>query len=108
MIREMIWCVLAACGVLLLTWCLTGKVLLPQLRRSWTVLAVRGDAGALEQAVRAWQWMRGGGLTGQGLLLVDCGLDADGLRLARTLCAQDASVRLCTAQDVGDIIRLEQ
>lgn len=107
MVRQILWCVLAACGVLLLFWCAAGRLLLPQLRRAWTVLAVRGDAETLEQTVRAWQWQRGGGLAGQGLLLLDCGLDAAGLSLAQALCAREDSVRLCTGQTLEQIIRME-
>ena len=64
------------------------------------------DAGALEQAVRAWRQLADGGLSTQRLLVVDCGLTPDGRALAERLCAQDARLALCTAEKLGIIVRL--
>ena len=100
MLGWMIGCFFAACGVLLLLWCAAGRLLQPVLRQTaLTLLPVRADAGALEQAVRAW-------LSTQRLLVVDCGLTPDGRALAERLCAQDARLALCTAEKLEIIVRL--
>ena len=107
MLGMMIGCFLAACGVLLLLWCAAGRLLLPVLRQTAvTLLPVRGDAGALEQAVRAWRQLAGGGLSTRRLLVVDCGLDDGGRALARALCAQDEAVQLCAAEHLEEIVKL--
>lgn len=107
MLGWMIGCFFAACGVLLLLWCAAGRLLQPVLRQTaLTLLPVRADAGALEQAVRAWRQLADGGLSTQRLLVVDCGLTPDGRALAERLCAQDARLALCTAEKLGIIVRL--
>ena len=107
MLGWMIGCFFAACGVLLLLWCAAGRLLQPVLRQTaLTLLPVRADAGALEQAVRAWRQLADGGLSTQRLLVVDCGLTPDGRALAERLCAQDARLALCTAEKLEIIVRL--
>ena len=106
MLGWMIGCFFAACGVLLLLWCAAGRLLQPVLRQTaLTLLPVRADAGALEQAVRAWRQLADGGLSTQRLLVVDCGLTPDGRALAERLCAQDARLALCTAEKLEIIVR---
>lgn len=107
MLGWMIGCFFAACGVLLLLWCAAGRLLRPVLRQTaLTLLPVRADAGALEQAVRAWRQLADGGLSTQRLLVVDCGLTPDGRALAERLCAQDGRLALCTAEKLEIIVRL--
>lgn len=107
MLGWMIGCFFAACGVLLLLWCAAGRLLQPVLRQTaLTLLPVRADAGALEQAVRAWRQLADSGLSTQRLLVVDCGLTPDGRALAERLCAQDARLALCTAEKLEIIVRL--
>ncbi len=107
MLGWMIGCFLAACGALLLLWCAAGRLLQPVLRQTaLTLLPVRGDAGALEQAVRAWRQLAGGGLSTKRLLVVDCGLSPSGRALAERLCARDGDVTLCAAGELEKIVRL--
>ena len=107
MLGWMIGCFFAACGVLLLLWCAAGRLLQPVLRQTaLTLLPVRGGAGALEQAVRAWRQLAGGGLSTRRLLVVDCGLTQSGRALAERLCTRDGNVSLCTAGELEKIVRL--
>lgn len=107
MLGWMIGCFFAACGVLMLLWCAAGRVLQPVLRQTaLTLLPVRGDAGALEQAVRAWRQLKGGGLSTRRLLVVDCGLTPSGRTLAERLCAQDEDITLCAAEALEKFVKL--
>lgn len=107
MLGWMIGCFFAACGVLLLLWCAAGRLLQPVLRQTaLTLLPVRGDAGVLEQAARAWRQLADSGLSTRQLLVVDCGLTPDGRALAEKICAQDARIALCAAEELEKIVKL--
>ena len=90
---------LSALGLGLLAWCLTGWALLPARRESRTVWLLSGAEPELERQVRAFAFVRGCGLAGGRLVLVDCGMDGGARACARALCARYAFAELHTAQE---------
>lgn len=102
---------LAALGicvvVAMVLWGLFGLLLLPVFRRNMVTLLFARDQGTeLEQAVRAFGWLRGEKRDGGTLLLVDCGLDAQGLQLAQTLRDRYPWVCLCPRAALEDCLEL--
>ena len=76
---------LAAFGLVSLGWLALGALLLPgRCVTRLTVLAQGGGEG-LEQTVRGLLWLRRTGLWRGEVVIEDCGLDPDGLALARAL-----------------------
>lgn len=63
----------------------------------WTVLCVQGSGEGLMQTVH-WLLRRP---YGQGVLLLDCGLDDDGRTAAESLVARESKVWLCPWERAG-------
>ena len=87
---------LAACGVLLILWTIFEALLMP-LPKDDTYLLVylRGDAGRVEQHMRACDWLRERrGVRGR-VLFVDDGLDAEARHAAERFVAQESALYLC-------------
>lgn len=102
--------VFAGCVCLgLLFWCLFGLILTPVFGRGMvTLLMTRNQGAELEQAVRAYGWLRDGKGKGAVLLIVDCGLDAQGLELALKLRDQWPWVCYCPRAALEDCLELLQ
>lgn len=83
---EILAALLAAFGLVCLGWLAFGRLLLPvgggETPACAVVLAV-GDGGALEQTVSGLLWLRRTGLWRGRILIVDRGLDREGLAVAR-------------------------
>ena len=90
---------LCALGLGALAWCLAGWALLPVRRGARTVWLLSGAEPELERQVRAFAFVRGCGLAGGRLVLVDCGMDGGARACARALCARYAFAELHTAQE---------
>lgn len=100
--------ILAVCICLaLVLWGLFGLLLLPVFRRSMvTLVFTHGQGTELEQVARAFGWLRGEKHDGGTLLLVDCGLDAQGLQVAQTLRDRYPWVCFCPRAALEDCLEL--
>lgn len=97
----------AACGVVLLGWCLLGLLLEPVFGREMvTLYFVRGSGAQLERRVRAYGWLRDGKLTGGRMVLVDCGLNRSGLDAAEILRQKFSWLDYCPAPALIDYLDL--
>lgn len=76
---------LAAFGLVSLGWLALGALLLPERCNTRLTVSARGSGEGLEQTVRGLLWLRRTGLWRGELVIEDCGLDEDGLILARAL-----------------------
>ena len=76
---------LAAFGLVSLVWLGLGTLLLPGRCDARLTVSARGGGEGLEQTVRGLLWLRRTGFWQGELIIEDCGLDGDGLALARAL-----------------------
>ena len=76
---------LAAFGLVSLGWLALGWLLLPGVCPVRAVLEASGAGEGLEQSVKALLWLRRTGLWWGRVVIKDCGLDRDGMALARRL-----------------------
>ncbi len=107
MLGEILLIFFAACGVLLLAWCLLGLLLEPVFSREMvTLYFVQGDGGGLERRVRAYGWLRDGKITGGKLVLVDCGLTKLGLETVEVLQQRFNWLDYCPAPALEDYLEL--
>lgn len=87
-------------------WCLWGLFLGPVFGQEMlTLYYVRGDGRELENRVRSFGWFRDG-KSGGRLLLVDCGLTAQGLELAQSLRKHYDWLDTCPHQALTDYLEL--
>lgn len=97
--------VVLAVGVML--WCLFGLLLMPVFhQRMVTLCYTRGDGAELEQTVRSYSWLRDGSGKGSILLLVDYGLNRQGLELAQKLEQSHEWVICCPIAALDDCLGL--
>ena len=82
----------AAFGVVCLVWLAVGGLLLPTVCPTRVVVTAKGGGAGLEQTVKGLLWLRRTGLLRGEIVIEDCGLDGDGLALARAL-AEKSGVR---------------
>ena len=82
---ELLAVLLAAFGLVCLGWLAMGWLLLPGVCPARMVVDAKGDANGLEQSVKALLWLRRTGLWWGRVVIKDCGLDRDGMALARRL-----------------------
>ena len=75
----------AAFGLVSLCWLALGALLLPGRCGVRLTVSARGGGEGLEQTVRGLLWLRRTGLLRGEIIIEDCGLDGNGLALARTL-----------------------
>lgn len=105
MLWNLVIVFLSASGVVLLIWCLLGVLLHPVFDEDMvTFLPVCGDGGKLEQSVRAYAWLRSGRLSGGKLVLVDLGLDQQGVQRTTAICDRYDWVSCCTAGETEHYI----
>ena len=76
---------LAAFGLVSLSWMALGALLLPGRCDVRLTVSARGGGEGLEQTVRGLLWLRRTGLWRGELVIEDRGLDRDGRALARAL-----------------------
>lgn len=106
MVEDIILCVLAACGVLLLLWCAAGWALFPCRGRAFTLLYVTGEAEALERTLRAQRWLRKSGLLYGRVIVVDCGLLPRAASRARRLCEYGGE-EFCREAELPQLLKTE-
>ena len=107
MLGEVLIVFFAACGVILLAWCLLGLLLEPLFGRDMvTLYYVHGNGEQLERRVRAYGWLRDGKLTGGKLVLVDCGLSRSGLDAVDILRERYLWLDYCPAPALIDYLDL--
>lgn len=105
--QDGIVAMLAAVGLASIIWTVVRAVLFagPERRRTVTaLLPARGDGEGLEEQLRALQELRreGGGFG--RVLLVDCGLSEEGLRLAGLLVRERRWAALCAREEIGQYL----
>ena len=76
---------LAAFGLVSLGWLALGALLLPWRCEARLTVCARGRGEGLEQSIKGLLWLRRTGLWRGEVAIEDCGLDKDGLALARAL-----------------------
>ena len=97
---EIVLTVLCLMGLGLLAWCLLGRLVCPVPgQEGRAVLEGQGDGGGLEQSVRALMWLRSLGLLRCPVVIVDLGLDREGLAVARRLALRWPVVDLYRPED---------
>lgn len=100
-ILEVLLSLLAAVGLLSLSWLLMGYILTPAGRgEGLSVIPGRGDGETLEQSVRGFLWLRGGGLLRGDVVIVDCGLTPTGRAVAAALCLREPGVEICPLSEL--------
>lgn len=103
---EIVLSLLAVMGLMSIGWLAFGHLLAPAGgRRACVVIPAHGDGGGLEQAVTGMLWLRGGGLMSAPILMVDCGLDAEGKAVAAALCLREPEIGLCPLGELAEYIR---
>ena len=105
MLLDVILCAAIAMLVLVLIWCLTGRMLLPMRAGAHLVYFLNGEEAALERQVRAVNWLRCSGLFDGTLLLVTTDADTAACELAEVLALRFDFVECCTYQDLKDGLR---
>ena len=76
---------LAAFGLVSLGWLALGWLLLPGVCPVRAVVEAHGAGEGLEQSVKALLWLRRTGLWWGQVVIKDCGLNREGMALARRL-----------------------
>ena len=105
MLFDLVIVFLAASGVILIMWCLIGALLHPVFDENMvTYLPVRGDGADVERSVRAYAWFRSGRVSGGKLILVDLGLDRQGLQRTAAICSRYDWVSCCTDPETENYI----
>ena len=105
MLLDVILCAAIAMLVLVLVWCLIGRMLLPMRAGAHLVYFLNGEEAALERQVRAVNWLRCSGLFDGTLLLVTTDADETACVLAEALTRRYLFVECCTYEDLKDGLR---
>lgn len=106
MVGDMILCLLAACGVALVLWCMVGWALFPCKGRRVILLYAAGEGETLEQELRAQRWLRKSGLLCGRAIVVDCGLTTRGAARAQRLCS-GAEEEFCSEAELPMLLKTE-
>ena len=77
-------------------------------RKTLTLFFVDGEGAGLEQQVRSFGWNRAGRSSGGELLLVDCGLDEQGLSTAQILMRERPWLSYCPEGCLEDYLELRR
>ena len=80
---------LAAFGLVSLGWLAVGALLLPGVCPARMMVDAKGSGDGLEQTVKALLWLRRTGLWWGDVIIEDCGLNREGMALARALAEQN-------------------
>ena len=97
---------LSAIGLTAVIWVIAGAILHPRRRGTIDAVAVvpaRGAAENLEYTVRTLERTRyeAGGFT--RIVILDCGLSADALKVAEVLCRDDYDVTICKRETIANL-----
>ena len=102
MLLDVILCAAIAMLLLVLIWCLIGRMLLPMRAEARMVFFLAGREAALERQVN---WLRCSGLFDGTLLLVTTDADETARVLAEALTRRYLFVEYCTYEDLKDGLR---
>lgn len=72
----------------------------------YTVVAVCGDASQLEQTVDGLLWLEKSGTMRSLVLITDCGLSAEGRKIAALLTKDNRHVVVCNPSEITDFIEV--
>ena len=64
------------------------------------VVTAAGSAEGLEQTLKGLVWLEQNGIVVARILIVDCGLDEEGLTLSRLLAKKYANIVICRPEEV--------
>ena len=97
---------LSAIGLTAVIWVIAGAILHPRRRGTIDAAAVipaRGAAENLEYTVRALERSRyeEGGF--RRIVILDCGLSDDALKVAEVLCRDDYDVTICQRETIANL-----
>lgn len=97
---------LSAIGLTAVIWVIAGAILHPRRRGTLDAVAVvpaRGAAENLEHTVRALERSRyeEGGFA--RIVILDCGLSEDALKVADVLCCDDYDVTICKKETIANL-----
>lgn len=109
-ILEMIGALLATVGLLALGWLIFGRLITPELGNTAPVFAVipaRGKGELLEYTVNNLVWIRECRRGTYAVLIVDLGLDKNGLALAEALRRRTPGLMLCSPESMCQYIQGE-
>ncbi len=104
---EVLLAVLAAIGLMAVGWLAFGRLILPlgnEEARTFAVVEARGDGGGLEQTVHGLLWLRRGDLWRYRIIIVDCGLEERGQKIARYLSRDHDQVVVCNREDLARLL----
>ena len=65
-----------------------------------TVVTAQGSADGLEQTLKSLVWLEENGIVVARILIVDCGMDDEGLALARFLAKKHANIVISKPEEV--------
>lgn len=97
-VGEVVIALLAAGGLLMLSWLLFGRLFAPVGKDGTPVYAVipaLGNGEGLEYTVGGLLWLRGGNLARFHIVVADFGLDECGLRAAEALLSREPGLIFC-------------
>lgn len=106
-ILEIILAALAVVGLMCICWLFCGRWLLPpgsSANSAFAVVPAAGNGPELEQTVRGLLWLRRRDLWRGTLVILDRGLNEDGLRAARLLCDDADGILLCRPDEIAKLI----
>lgn len=86
---------LAAMGTLAVGWLIFGRLVAPVGTGIWAVLPAAGGGDDLEHRLSSLLWLSGAGLARFRVIILDRGLDQDGLRLVSRLKERWPEAVLC-------------
>ena len=105
---EIILAFLAAGGLLALCWVLFGQLLTPVTGgRVLALVRAKDSAEELEHDVAGLLWLKGSGLSKCAVVIVDEGLNEKGRAVAAALLGQEEGLRLCSAEELAQLLRQE-
>lgn len=104
-IVEIIVAFLAAGGLLALGWFLFGRLLSPVAGENvLAVIPAKGAGERLEHDVSGVLWLRAGGMARMTVVIVDAGLDCEGLAVASALLERDNSIQICRPEELEELL----
>ena len=109
LLQDGLVAMLAAIGLASMMWVVVKAVLYAPLewRRPGAVALIpaQGDGDGLEEQVRTMERLRKEQALVGTVLLVDCGLTEEGLRLARLLARDRRWVAVCAREEIGGYLQ---
>ena len=108
MILDVIICALWCVGILTLIWCIAGWLLLPLSSRQMTVLVPDDRPGALEQQLRANEWLRAAGFLKGPVFVLSDDLEETVRLEAEYFASEHKQIDILTRAQLCAILKVEQ